>query len=121
MFDLLPETIIASRLGALAELVEHGRTGWLVDAGDVDALAQAMLGGETSADWAGMSRQARATYQSKYTADVAHDALLAIYRQAIDHPKTNPIARTGAPANVQTDTQTDAQADAQADAKSGSP
>ena len=109
--------IIASRLGTLAELVEHGRTGWLVEAGDVDALAQAMLGAETSANWAGMSGQARATYQSKYTSDVAHDALLAIYRQAMAH--ANPQA--SAMADDHAGAQTDAQADAQADVKSGSP
>ena len=97
--------IIASRLGALAELVEHGRTGWLVETGNVDALAEAMLGAETAADWSNLSGQARATYHSRYTSSVAHDALLAIYRQAIAHANTKA----------------DAQADAQADAKSGSP
>lgn len=105
--------IIASRQGALAELVEHGRTGWLVETGNVDALAQAMLGAETSADWAGMSGQARVTYQSKYTSDVAHDALLAIYRQAMAH--ANPQA------SAMADDYAGAQTDAQADIKSGSP
>jgi len=34
--------VIASDLGALPELVEDGRTGWRVKAGDVDAWAQAL-------------------------------------------------------------------------------
>lgn len=33
---------LASRIGALPELVDQGRTGWLVEPGDVDQLAQNM-------------------------------------------------------------------------------
>jgi glycosyltransferase involved in cell wall biosynthesis len=34
--------IVASRIGGLAEIVQHGRTGLLVPPGDVDALAEAL-------------------------------------------------------------------------------
>ena len=35
----LGKPVIASRIGGLPELVEHDETGWLFEAGDVDALA----------------------------------------------------------------------------------
>jgi glycosyltransferase involved in cell wall biosynthesis len=37
------KAIIASRLGQIADVLEHGVTGWLVEPGDVGALTEAML------------------------------------------------------------------------------
>jgi glycosyltransferase involved in cell wall biosynthesis len=34
--------VVATRVGGVPELVDHGRTGWLVDAGDASGLAAAM-------------------------------------------------------------------------------
>jgi glycosyltransferase involved in cell wall biosynthesis len=35
--------VIASRAGGPAEYIEHGSTGWLVEPGDVDSLAEAII------------------------------------------------------------------------------
>lgn len=76
--------VVASRLGAMAELVEAGRNGWLVPAGDASALAATMR--EALADPAEASRrgrEARAGYEARHTPAAHHDALLALYRTVI--------------------------------------
>ncbi len=80
--------VIASRLGALAELVEPGA---------VDALAQAMQDAPDHPAWIDMSRQARATYQAKYTSSAAHDALMAIYQQAMVESAPRPTTYVDRP------------------------
>ena len=36
--DFAGKPVIGSRIGGIPELIEEGRTGWLVEPGDVDAL-----------------------------------------------------------------------------------
>ncbi|HEX6938024.1 MAG TPA: glycosyltransferase [Longimicrobiales bacterium] len=75
--------VIASRLGAMAELVEHGRTGWLFEPGDAAELAAAVT--RAFADGAvlrAMGRAARAAYEERYTAERNHALLMEIYRAA---------------------------------------
>lgn len=75
--------VIASRLGAMAEIIEHGRTGLQFEAGSSEDLA-------SKVDWAlthpeemeAMGREARREYESKYTADRNYDLLMGIYAQA---------------------------------------
>lgn len=74
--------VLASRLGALAELVDHGRTGLLFDAGNPQALADAMTEAGRSDDASAWSRQARAAYEARYTEAAGLAALLQVYRQA---------------------------------------
>lgn len=76
--------VIASDLGGLPELVEPERTGWLAPAGDAQAWA-AVLDRALSktAQAAAMRGEARRCYQTRYTAEVNYQALLAIYRQAV--------------------------------------
>jgi glycosyltransferase involved in cell wall biosynthesis len=72
--------VIASRLGAMEELVEPGRTGALFapgDAGDLAAQVKRML---ASGQLPAMRPAARREYEQKYTADQAHEALMRIYR-----------------------------------------
>ena len=79
--------VIASRLGALAELVVHGRTGWHVDAGDAGALAQALLRADDedhAGELAAMGHAARAEYEARYTPTLHHAALMSIYAAARD-------------------------------------
>lgn len=76
--------VIASRLGAMAEIVEHGRTGLLFEAGNADDLA-------TKVEWAWthpaemqeMGRAARAEYEAKYTAERNYRLLMEIYERVL--------------------------------------
>ena len=75
--------VIASRIGGLGEIVEHGRTGLLFTAGDARALASAV-------EWAfahpleiaAMRQDARAEYALKYTPDRNYELLMDVYEQA---------------------------------------
>ena len=77
--------VIASRIGSLAELVEHGQTGLLFNAGDAADLARTMRWAHEHPDeMAAMGRHARARYESHYTPDINYRQLRVIYRDAID-------------------------------------
>lgn len=77
--------VVASRLGALAELVEDGRTGLHFAPGDAADLAAKI-------EWAlarperlrEMGRRARQEFEAKYTADRNYERLVDIYRLAAD-------------------------------------
>ncbi len=76
--------VIASRIGSLAELVEHGVTGLLFNPGDAADLARAMQWAEAHpASLAEMGRRARLRFEARYTPEVNHAQLLAIYGAAI--------------------------------------
>jgi len=66
-------TIATNRTGAAIDLIETRRNGWLVPAGDEDALYHAMAQAATlsETDWRAMSRHARATVA---THSLAHGA-----------------------------------------------
>jgi glycosyltransferase involved in cell wall biosynthesis len=76
--------VIASRLGAAAEIVEHERTGLLVRPGDVEDLAE-----KASWLWSHqamsqrMGREARAEFEAKYCAHRNYPRLLDIYQTAL--------------------------------------
>jgi glycosyltransferase involved in cell wall biosynthesis len=75
--------VLASRLGAMAELVEDGRTGALFRAGDPAELArrlEAML--DDAPAYTAMRAAARAAFEARYTAAENHRALMAIYAAA---------------------------------------
>lgn len=75
--------VVASRLGAMAELVEDGRTGLLFEAGDADDLAGRVAWAWSHGDeLARMGRNARAAYEARYTAAANHARLLEIYAAA---------------------------------------
>ncbi len=76
--------VIASRIGALAEIVEDGRTGWHVTPGDPSALAAAI--DRAVGDLAECARRgaaAREVYRARYTEQTALARLEAIYADAI--------------------------------------
>jgi glycosyltransferase involved in cell wall biosynthesis len=77
--------VVASELGAMAEVISDGRTGLLFRAGDPAQLARAAR--EAAAGDGHMRRlgdAARAAYEEKYTARVNVGQLLAIYRAVLE-------------------------------------
>lgn len=75
--------VIASRLGALAELVEEGRTGLLFEAGNAAELAEKIAWAESNPDaMRKMGDAARALYEKEYTPERNYEQLMAIYEQA---------------------------------------
>ncbi|MFI7589620.1 glycosyltransferase family 4 protein [Spongisporangium articulatum] len=58
--------VIGSAAGGLADIITPGRDGWSFPPRDVDALA-AVLAGLTRADVAEAGRQARTTYEERFT------------------------------------------------------
>lgn len=76
--------VIASRIGALADLVEHRKTGLLFEPGDPASLADAMRWALAHREeMAAMGKAARAHYEANFTADRNYQQLLAIYQEAI--------------------------------------
>ena len=76
--------VIASRIGALAELVEDGVTGLLFNPGDAGDLAEKMSWIDANPEQAAaMGAMARARYEERYTAERNYQQLIAIYGEAI--------------------------------------
>jgi glycosyltransferase involved in cell wall biosynthesis len=84
--------VIASRLGAMAEIVDDSRTGLHFTPGDADDLAKKV-------EWAwahpkeirDMGRNARTEHETKYTAERNYKMLLSIYQQVIQEAR-KPLA-----------------------------
>lgn len=76
--------VIASRLGAMAEIVEDGRTGLHFEPGDADDCAAKVARLLTQPfELARMRQAARATFAKHFVAEANHDALMTIYQRAI--------------------------------------
>jgi glycosyltransferase involved in cell wall biosynthesis len=76
--------VVASRLGALEELVHHGFTGLLVDAGSAHDLARHLAWAESFPDkMRAMGARAREKYEEEYTPERNYSRLQAIYADAI--------------------------------------
>jgi glycosyltransferase involved in cell wall biosynthesis len=77
--------VIASRTGAMTEIVEDHKTGLHFTAGDADDLAAKVHWAWTHPDEMDeMGRASRAEYKSKYTAEKNYEALLGIYRKTME-------------------------------------
>lgn len=75
--------IIASRIGALAELVQDGLTGLHFNPGDpADLAAKVRWAYEHPAEMAEMGSNARRRYESSYTPEANYTRLIEIYEQA---------------------------------------
>jgi len=76
--------VIASNIGALAELVEDGKTGFLFDAGNVGSLVDCLKKAVAGADiLRGQRPAARAEFESKYTEHANYQAMMSIYERVI--------------------------------------
>ena len=85
--------VVASRLGAMAELVDEGRTGLLFEAGNAADLAAAVdrLLADPAA-LAQMRQAARREFEDKYTAAANYRQLMALYDRACDARECSPHA-----------------------------
>lgn len=76
--------VIASRIGALAELVRDGETGLLFTPGDPDDLAAKVRWALANPEAVrAMGEAARREYETKYTPEVNYQQLMRIYEDAI--------------------------------------
>ena len=76
--------VVASRFGAMAELVDDGRTGRLFEVGNADDLAAQV--GRLLDDprlLADMRQEVRREFEKKYAAEANYRALMDIYRDAM--------------------------------------
>ncbi len=80
--------VIASRLGAMQEIVHDGRTGLHFIPGDADDLARKIEWAWTHPDYMRrMGSSARAEFEAKYTAEKNYVTLRAIYESVINKRK----------------------------------
>jgi glycosyltransferase involved in cell wall biosynthesis len=84
--------VVASDLGAMKEIVIHGRTGLLFRPGDADDLAAKVSFAWTNSGYlAGLGRSARQEYELKYTSERNHAALVEIYRSVLPKCARTPV------------------------------
>lgn len=78
------KAVIASNLGAMADLVTHGKTGLLFKSGDSHDLAKKVRWMvENKGAIIEMGKNARAEFEMKYTAEKNYQMLMDIYNKAI--------------------------------------
>ncbi|MEY4766969.1 MAG: hypothetical protein RI907_3642 [Pseudomonadota bacterium] len=76
--------VIASRMGAMAELIEDGVTGLLVTPGDAQDLADKMRWAQSHPEaMVEMGRQSLARYERLYTPEANFAELMAVYRSVL--------------------------------------
>jgi glycosyltransferase involved in cell wall biosynthesis len=76
--------VIASRIGALADLVRDGVTGLLFEPGNAQDLAAKMAWATLHpGEMMDMGRNARVQYETEFSADVNYPLLMSIYQSAI--------------------------------------
>ena len=76
--------VIASRLGAMAEIVEYGRMGLLFEPDNAQDLANKVAWAwKHPEEMAEMGKEARREYEAKYTAQRNYEMLMESYAQAI--------------------------------------
>jgi glycosyltransferase involved in cell wall biosynthesis len=78
--------VIASRIGACAEIVRHGHTGLLFEPGNARDLADMVIwASEHPDEVTRMGRNARAEYEAKYTPERNYTMLMDIYEKTIEN------------------------------------
>lgn len=76
--------VIASRIGALAELISDGHTGLLFEPGNPADLANKIQWARDNPDrMAAMGKAARIHYEENFTARINYEQLIGIYNDAI--------------------------------------
>lgn len=80
------KAIVASNVGGVGELIEHGVNGLLVPAGDVGAIAEALRTLRDPETRGRLGAAARATYADRFTAATMSSKLLELYRSLARGP-----------------------------------
>jgi glycosyltransferase involved in cell wall biosynthesis len=84
--------VVASRLGAMAEIIEDRHTGILFNPGDPADLAQKIEWTATHpAELQEIGRACRREYELRYTAEKNFEQLISIYHQAISQRTLVPV------------------------------
>jgi glycosyltransferase involved in cell wall biosynthesis len=82
------KSVIASNLGAMASIVEEGRTGLLFEPGNPEDLASKIVWMLENEDACiEMGRNARRVFEAKYTAEKNYEILINIYRTVIENKR----------------------------------
>ncbi len=77
------KAVVASRVGAIPKVIEHGVNGWLIDSGDVKGLSTGIKEILGSGNFrARLGRAARQTIESRFSAEIMAKNYLEIYREA---------------------------------------
>ena len=86
--------VIASRLGAAAELVAHRRTGLLFDAGQPEHLAAAVESLLADpVEMTAMRQAARVEFEQRFTADLNYELLIDVYSRVLSRSGVRPPRR----------------------------
>ena len=81
--------VIASRMGALPELIADGRNGVLTEAGSPQSLASALEAISSSDSLANtLGRHARASYETQFSPEATTKRLIGLYALAVDRSST---------------------------------
>jgi glycosyltransferase involved in cell wall biosynthesis len=76
--------VIASRRGAMEEIIENGKTGLHFNPGDPEDLAAKVKWAWSHPDeMIRMGRQARREYEMRYTGKTNYEMLMEIYQNAV--------------------------------------
>jgi glycosyltransferase involved in cell wall biosynthesis len=77
--------VVASRMGAMEEVVDPERTGWHFNPGDpTDLAATIEAAWNDTSERRRRGREARAEFEEKYTADTNYTRLMEIYEHALE-------------------------------------
>jgi glycosyltransferase involved in cell wall biosynthesis len=88
--------VLASRLGALAEIIEEGRSGLFFEPGNAADLSDKVRWAIDHPNaMAAMGESARRIYQQRYTAETNYRMLLSIYDSALDNVRESAAVLDG--------------------------
>ncbi|QBG49275.1 glycosyltransferase family 1 protein [Verrucomicrobia bacterium S94] len=86
--------VIASRIGAIEELIQDGKTGLLFEAGNVQSLGEKLVFAlENPREMEAMGRAARLLFEAKYSAGANYHQLVGIYKKAMRRPDERQVYR----------------------------